>query len=682
MRGSTRADARGPGSLRIALWALLCAGLVGCGIEAPEAPEFETTLVVPINPETYTGLDMANDLDAVEGDSAEAGPLAIRASDDLDPIGLQGGLRCTLGAQSLEASFSEIDFAPPEIPPQQYRLDQIIPGLPEGGLDTVVDSFSIGPLTKELGTFAAFDEMRFDSGRLSLVATNGFPFPAGGDPAAGHAVVLVVEDWSVSPAREVARYEITETIAPGESYAAEFDLSGAVLGNHLILSLAAWCPGSGGEVIHLDPADGIDLTLAFVDCVVCAVSGHLPSYELTDRESIALDADLSIQSAVIASGQVAWDVTSSLPVSADVEVALPDALRAGSPLLVTGQVPANGAATIEVDLAGVEIAGDDLTALTCHALVHTDSAQTPSTLELGQGVAGELVASEMAFDSIRGVLGPREVAIEPSAVEIDFPEEAAGMTFTAAEARLEMQNRSDIPLTAELALLGCSHGDSVRVAFTAEIPPGTAEAPSQASVALDETNSEILALANLQPEEVWLEGAVWVGDGQSVCELRAEDYLSGNYSVQVPMKMTLDTAHHEGEAFEMEIEESARERIDENLEQVSLQAEIENHFPTGVRVCFHFARSAEALFVNDELQIETEEIPAATVDPITGRVSEALESSLTLSIVPDQVGFFAEPNVHGAVEVTLVGQGAEAFEIWTTDYVTIRGLAELHCRIR
>lgn len=671
-----------PGSLLFASAMLLVVGSFGCGIEAPEAPQFETTLHIPLSTETYTGLDMANDLEAVEGDSTEAGPLAIHSAGDLDPIALDDGLRCTLESQFLAAVFSEIDFQPPEIPAQSYRLDQMIPGLPPGGIDIVVDSFSIGPMTSELGTFSEFDELLFATGALSLVVTNRFPFTAGGDPAAGHAVILIVEDWSVSPVREIARYEISDTIDPGESYAADVDLAGTVLGNQLMLTLTAWCPGSGGEVIHLDPDDGLDLTLEFVDCEVTAVTGHLPSYTLEDEETIALDDDLSILSAVIASGQVRWNVQSSLPVRAALRVAFPDAYLGADPLVVVGSVAAAAAATIEIDLAGVQVIGDGLTALTCHVEVVTDSALAQCTLELGQGVAGDLVATEIVFASIRGVLGPREVPLEPSIVEIEFPDESAGMTFTAAEAILEMTNRSGVSLAAELALVGRSAADSVHVEFEAAIPPGTADLPSETRVTLNEVNSTVLALANLQPEEVWIEGIVWVGDGQSVCELYADDYVTGSYTVQVPMKMTLDTAQHEGDAFEMEIDESAREMIAENLREVGLNAEVANHFPTGVRVRFHFARSEEALFVSDDLVIETREIPAAAVDPITGRVSEAQNSSLTLVIDQEQVDFFAHPDVYGALEVTLIGQGSETFEIWTTDYVTIRGMAALRCRIQ
>ncbi len=39
----------------------------GCSLEAPEVPQFMTTLNLPIEEQTYTGEDMAQSLEAIEG---------------------------------------------------------------------------------------------------------------------------------------------------------------------------------------------------------------------------------------------------------------------------------------------------------------------------------------------------------------------------------------------------------------------------------------------------------------------------------------------------------------------------------------------------------------------------------------------------------------------------------------
>jgi hypothetical protein len=60
-------------------------------------------------------------------------------------------------------------------------------------------------------------------------------------------------------------------------------------------------------------------------------------------------------------------------------------------------------------------------------------------------------------------------------------------------------------------------------------------------------------------------------------------------------------------------------------------------------------------------------------------VSAADSSTVTLLIESDDIDFFANPNICGAIEVTLVGAGEDPCEIWTTDYVTIRGMAAFKC---
>jgi len=100
-----------------------------------------------------------------------------------------------------------------------------------------------------------------------------------------------------------------------------------------------------------------------------------------------------------------------------------------------------------------------------------------------------------------------------------------------------------------------------------------------------------------------------------------------------------------------------------------------------VQVRFHFASSREALYVNDDIVLTAEEIPAASVDPVTGRVNAATTCQVALAVDRAQIEFFTRTGVFGAVEVTLSGASGEACEIWTSDYVTIRGVAAFRYRI-
>jgi hypothetical protein len=652
----------------------------GCGLEAPKAPQFETTLNIPLSQETFTGVDMADELEAVEGDSAEAGPLSIRISEDLEPILLSDGLCFSIDGSSAHATLEEIDFGIPEIEPLAFRLEDLAPGtIPPVGFDVPVDSFSFEQTDEDLGTFDEYQQLCLAAGFLRLTLDNLLPFPIGGALEDGHAVIVIVEDRSVDPLREVARYEISEPLPAAGTRVSDCDLAGATIGNHLVLSLFGWSPGSSGAFVHISPDIGLDLALEFIDCEIAEFIGNAPSFSLETDESISLGDDLSVIEATVAAGVIQWDIRSDLPVQATIFVEFPEVFRDGNPLVLEDIIPPNGEVTLGTDLAGTAIVADGISALSCHMEVVTDSATVPCTIRLDQGISAEQQSSDIAFDYIRGVLGPIEVEIERTDVDIEFADVSDGIEFVAAEAILQLRNRTDVSLEALLELAGTAGGDTIVVGFSADIPPSTSAEPTEVRIELNETNSNILELLNLRPDEAWIGGALLVGDGVSVSEVYAEDFIDGSYTVQVPMKLVLDTAQHDGEPFDVELDESAREFVSENLREVGIEANVENHFPVAVRVCFHFARSQEALFVNDDLVLEMDEIPAAPLDPQTGRVSAADSSTVTLLIESDDIDFFANPNICGAIEVTLVGAGEDPCEIWTTDYVTIRGMAAFKC---
>jgi hypothetical protein len=148
------------------------------------------------------------------------------------------------------------------------------------------------------------------------------------------------------------------------------------------------------------------------------------------------------------------------------------------------------------------------------------------------------------------------------------------------------------------------------------------------------------------------------------------------------MRLILDSMKLESGPFEIALEESAREMISENVAWLTFATRVENHFPAGVQLRFHFARTEEALFANDAIVIVADAIPAAPIDGNSGRVTGSEFHDWAATLGGDSLALFAEPNVIGGIEVTLAGDGDNPCEIWTTDYVTIRGMLSFRCRVQ
>jgi hypothetical protein len=284
---------------------------------------------------------------------------------------------------------------------------------------------------------------------------------------------------------------------------------------------------------------------------------------------------------------------------------------------------------------------------------------------------------------ISGVLDHREAIIDPTEVSISFPDEVEDIEFVSAEAEITVRNTAGMSAAAELELIGyaTSGGDSVRVAFPAEIPAGSLELPAEHRILLDESNSNIVELLNLQPERVQIGGRLLVGDGVTPGELRADQYVEAAFTVRAPMRLLIHDAYYESDPDSLELDEDARERIEEDLDAVVIRVTAENHFPAEAQLALHFARREDEVFLSDDLVLETGWITAAEIDPGTGRVASATTSTFTVSIGEDDVDLFTEEVLYLGSEISLVGTGDQPVEFWTTDYLRLSGVVELKVHV-
>jgi len=148
-----------------------------------------------------------------------------------------------------------------------------------------------------------------------------------------------------------------------------------------------------------------------------------------------------------------------------------------------------------------------------------------------------------------------------------------------------------------------------------------------------------------------------------------------------PRPLVLAHPTRQGDPFPVDLEEDMRERIRRSLRGIAAYAQVENHFPAGVEIKLHFARTAGALFAHDALTLQGEVALSGTVEPASGRVVRPVESRVALVHVQGDIDLLAERQFFGAMEVTLIGNGEGPVEVWSSDYVTIRGVVAFDCRV-
>lgn len=674
--------------LAAVLWSVPC--LPGCGLEAPQRPSFETTLQVPFAAQSYTGEDLAQSLEAVHADSAQPSPLTLRVREPIDPFHVDGRLRAELGAQAREVAIDRLAFDPPRIEPVSFSAPALLPDGPwlGGGSEAlVIAPFTFEPAPAQLGPFASYEEIALLGGELELTITNALPIAVGG--AAGLRVTIL--DLGTSPPREVAGWQTTDLVGAGETRTVRCSLAGVVLGNALALALAGGSPGSEGELVTLSGEETLGIALRFRDLSLRSILGDLPATTYSARIRVPLPGTVRIASADIRSGEITWDLHNGLPTDIELLVSSAGILEDGQVLRRSLRLPASGNLVHTLDLAGTRLVGEAAGAGVGHCVwdvtVRVPEGRCPSPLEVGQAVRASSRAGELCFDRVQGVFDAYQVRLDPVAVAIEYPEGTGEIEFVAAELSLLLRNRLGVSGEADLWVQGAGgpapgpdSSATDRLSLTVAIAPGRAGLPAESRVAVSELDSALLEVLAARPDSLRLGGTLRLGDGEALAQVEAGDYVDGCIEMIAPLRLRLGVARHQGDPFDVDLEEDVRRRIDESLENLMVDAQVENHFPTGVRIRMHFARSEGALFVNDDLLFEGDMVVPATVDAASGRVTAAARNRVRLSLCQGDIGLFATEQLCGAMEVELTGVGDRPVEIWSTDYVTIRGVVAFDCR--
>ncbi|MCK4306181.1 MAG: hypothetical protein KAY24_18215 [Candidatus Eisenbacteria sp.] len=647
-----------------------------CDLETPESPSLHIEFNLPLD-KTVTGLEIADSLDSVEGDSTHASPLTVEFDGEMNRFSLEEALDLRIDQQTYRAELEQINFTPPQIDPVFISLAEIAPSpLPPYGTHMTIDPFAFTTGIVDLGTHDDFQEIVFTSGTLTLTFSNNSGIPLGAEYNEEHALTIHLEDLSTSPQRLLASQTIPGEIASGEAVPIAFDLSGMTVGNHLGFWLQGWSPG--GE-IESSPDLGLNLAFAFLSVEVNRLIGDLPALSVETTGSVEPADGISLNRAEIRDGSFYCSLRSELPVDATLELWLPELFRPPETASFDTSLtlPACGTLQLHLPLAGCIVETDGKTALAWNLALATQPTDSPESIQLGMGVESTFWTSEIHVERISGVFDHKEIVIDPTEIDVDLPEEIKDMEFVSAEAEIVVRSTAGVAAAADLALVGYADGDSVSVTFPAAVGAGSAAQPSEQRIALTANNSNIVDLINLQPEKVRLGGTLWLGDAVSVGELRADDYVEGSFTVRAPMKLILQTVHYEGDPEKLELDDDARDLIEENLEQVTIELVAENHFPAGAELRLHFARTEPALFIGDDLILESQLIDAAQIDRVTGRVTEATTTTVYMHVTEEDVDLFAEEVLYVGIELTLIGDGEDPVAFWTTDYLRLKGAAKL-----
>ena len=325
--------------LAVAAFVLLASG---CGLEAPQAPSWDTTLTVPLINRSYTSAELLEKLATDNIQIDENGNSSIQIQKQLDTVTIESILNLDPIESNYSKQIGRIKIVSPQDQQQNLAFADLVPlvagEVPDTGITT----------TTQFGEASSFTHADIDEGQLTIRATNNTGFDL--DSLSGRLVNQA--DGAV-----LAIFVVPGGLDDGEQYAQQYPLDDKSVGAQLDFEL--FFHTQGGPALSL--ADrAINLTIDYSDQVyVKSVYGKLDSFSNDYNQRTAIADDLKIETAMIANGVLNLQAQNSLTTPVTLTITLPEISMGGNALQLNYVLNAGGVLNQQVNLlvesgAGIE----------------------------------------------------------------------------------------------------------------------------------------------------------------------------------------------------------------------------------------------------------------------------------------------------------------------------------------
>jgi len=675
-----------PSALRELLlpMATLVLGLAlgGCTIESPKEPVIETDVYVPIARQVFTGNDLSEDNEFVEGDSAGGAPLEFVIRGGLESNEIGTALDIALDPTEVQVAPQTIEVDDMEPIALDYSMAELGVPLPPGS--SPVPPFTFSGVREPAPDQEGFRWMRLDGGTLAVEITNHLPVdlepPGDGTPALG------IRLWDRDGGTVIREFILTEPLGAGVTRIAEAELSGTVLTDRLDIEVWGGSPGSRGDLVEVSPDDRIAVRLETEELSADSVLARLPAQDFGTTNYIPITEDVQIESGAIREGGIDVAIDNPMPIGLRAGITFHELRRDGAPIGTTILLPpasGNGPqrAIARLDLAGcrVEREGGGIVRRLAAGIALASDPSGSEYIALGvhQTLTGMVTPSALSLDWVRGRVENREVTMQPVETAVEPPEGLEEFHFEAAELELVIENTAEVGATADVRFAGTGPSPVVLpVVFSVPMPdPGQM---TRIVTTIDESNSSILDFLESRPDRIAMSGALVLSTGGRVGTVRRTDSITGSYTIRAPLRASIGRIHHKSDPFDFKVDEEQQERIREDALEMSMTGLIHNHLPVGLSARLVFAATAEDLETAPEVVIELPEVLPGTTGG-SGKVESVETTPFEILLPREDFEFFARDQGWGQVVVTLHGPPG-VFEVYATDYLSVEAMMRARLR--
>lgn len=656
--GISRIDRR-PIAITAAIAAVILLGLSHCTIEKPEAPTWDTQLVVPLVNRTYAmpelldrldqdGLSISNDsiiysltydIDTVRpaSDNFSTPDISVGVGRRLGPVRLSSPSLSPVSANITSIAALAL-LVPGDVPPVSFGIRQTLPP---------VNSFS---------------SIFIDTGYVYLVITNQLGIPLDN-------IIVTLRDERRN--QVVGAGIIAGPLGSGSRDSVYIDLAGRSLSDSVSVTTDAHT--AGGTISDVVGKELMAQARFSPWLVTSSATAQIPQITRATSASVMINESYRVTSALITAGTLSLVITNLTNLSGDITVTVPQLTISGSPLSITRTVPGRSAVNAPVALSGYRLSPNGTTVP--QTLGFSASLNSPGSS--GQQVA--VAASDsfsvgaqlsgLTFGEISGVFTPQIISISPIQEQIEVPQGFEAFHMANAVAIVTVINGVQVAGDLDLQV-DASNGK--QLAFGGPINPSGSLATATSVI----TSPNAADLLNPFPNQVTISGSATIGDGITVGTIRAGDFVTGQVRFTAPFEVIVDSTPVYTDVDSEDISQKDIDAITDHVQQARLVYAVTNRLPVGARIELFFGPDSATVYTAPQLRVDSIMVTAA---PVSGGIAVDTASTGLRSVKLDNtdIQVLRNATLYMGQRITFEDTNGQAVRFTTTDYITITARAEV-----
>lgn len=643
-----------------AFFAVMIILAVGCSIESPKSPTWDTRLSIPLISRHYDIYELIDRMaeDAISYDSL--GEISISFKQNLDTLIVEAGLSIQDVSENSSHSLGAVTITTPETGNLVLNLTDYVPlaagEVPDVGFDA---DMNFDPISE-------FESASIEEGQLILSVSNYF------DLALDSLTIWIV---NTANSDTIAEYLIEGGLGIGETDVDTVSLNGALISNSIGLQSRIHTPG--GTLLSTSDKY-LQVELRFADgLTVSSAVAQVPPQEKNYSSSVELNEIHQLTNAMISAGQIDINVLNSSPLGVDVNIEIPQVTLSGLPLRISGSVPGSGQSSFSRNIAGYVVAPDTegqsmILDISLAAHLHGSGGTTVAVSASDQFTV-ETELTGVQFSQADGIFAPTELEIDPVLASLDVPDGFDGVTLTDAVVLLEIYSEAGIPISVDMEL----NGDGGQFLHTAaDLIPGSPDNAGVTHLVI----SDITELINPLPVEILISGIATAGDGVTPGTVYAGSRVWGQVEIKSPLKFAIGETVIEGDVNSTGIDQGHMDDLSERLLSGDIYGTVTNHLPFGAEVELFLGGDSSSLYSSPQLTVGPVMVSSGVINS-SGLVVDAIESDFVIHLSEEDLDIIENETLYIGQRLNLPGTDGQIVNIVNTDYLEIEAYIELITRL-